>query len=210
MAWRWTRSSTTQRSKVAFYIHGSGLREIIHCRRSLDAAAKVGALKKQQDQKVRALMRSINQLQEQLHTLKAQDQEHRRSALIQGLRKQQREQELLVDVLKQALQEKVPEFQSNRALVNDFVTKKSVGGPLRFRPKTREELENELRDVDQKYKWSMEQLRRERKRGSSRAQANHDSGDDEEDEEDIEADTPRQAHVGDDVRTIGKNAFWGL
>lgn len=72
-------------------------------------------------------MRSINQLQEQLQGLKAQEKEHRRSALIQDLRTQQREQELLIDVLKQALQEKAPEFQDSRALVNDFVLKKAVG-----------------------------------------------------------------------------------
>lgn len=133
-------------------------------------AAKVGALKKMQDQKVRALMKSIGQLQAQIQTLKAQDQEHRRSALIQNLRKQQREQELLIDTLKQTLLDKVPEFNSSREAVNDFVIKKTVGGPLRFRPKTREELEGELWQVDQKYRSAMEQLRHERKRSGSSAQ----------------------------------------
>lgn len=133
--------------------------------------AKVGALKKAQDQKVRALMRSIGQLQAQIQTLKAQDQEHRRSALIQNLRKQQREQELLIDVLKQTLLEKLPEFQNSRALVNDFVMKKTVGGPLRFRPKTREELENDLWQVEQKFRSTMDELRQERKRGEGNRSA---------------------------------------
>lgn len=162
-------------------------------------AAKVGALRKMQDQKVRALMRSIGQLQAQIQALKAQDQEHRRSALIQNLRKQQREQELLVDVLKQALLEKVPEFNNSRAAVNEFVIKKSVGGPLRFRPKTREELEGELRQVDQKYESAMEQLRQERKRGGGSGQdaPGHPTLNEEDDVD--EDDQPGRQQQGDDA-----------
>jgi hypothetical protein len=112
------------------------------------------------DSKVRALMKSIHQLQEQLQMLKSQDKEHRRSALIQNLRASQREQELLIDVLKQTLVDKVPEFQDSRDLVNDFVLKKAVGGPLRFRPPSREELENELSVLDGKYKRAVENLKK--------------------------------------------------
>lgn len=121
--------------------------------------AKLDALKSAHDLKVRALMKSITQLQDQVQNLRSQDKEHRRSALIQNLRKQQREQDLLIDVLKQTLLEKVPEFQDSKAIVNDFVLKKSAGAPLRFRPKTREELENELSDLDQKYKRALANLR---------------------------------------------------
>ncbi|GLE04396.1 hypothetical protein PINS_up013338 [Pythium insidiosum] len=122
------------------------------------------------DQKVRSLMRSINQLQEQIQQLKTQDKEHRRSALIQSLRQSQREQELLIDILKQTLAEKVPEFQESRELVNDFILKKAVGAPLRFRPKTREELENELEVLDGKYKRAVENLQKV-KEDASRAPA---------------------------------------
>ncbi|KAJ0403765.1 hypothetical protein P43SY_006308 [Pythium insidiosum] len=117
-------------------------------------------MKTAHDQKVRSLMRSINQLQEQIQQLKTQDKEHRRSALIQSLRQSQREQELLIDILKQTLVEKVPEFQESRELVNDFILKKSIGAPLRFRPKTREELENELDVLDGKYKRAVETLQK--------------------------------------------------
>ena len=113
-----------------------------------------------------------------------QDKEHRRSALIQSLRKQQKEQDLLIDVLKQTLVDKVPEFQESiekvrgcfdRHLssspfafirlslcpqVNEFIIKKTVGGPKRFRPKTREELETELDLLDKKYKRAVVQLKR--------------------------------------------------
>ncbi|KAL4137226.1 hypothetical protein PRIC2_000748 [Phytophthora ramorum] len=145
--------------------------------------AKVGALKAVHEQKVRALMRSISQLQEQLQGLKAQEKEHRRSALIQDLRKQQREQELLIDVLKLTLQEKIPEFQDSRALVNDFVLKKTVGGPLRFRPKTREELENELQALGQNFQRTVEKLRQDNQRNAA-AKDEKPQSDDEKEHED--------------------------
>ncbi|KAH7476876.1 uncharacterized protein KRP23_7551 [Phytophthora ramorum] len=145
--------------------------------------AKVGALKAVHEQKVRALMRSISQLQEQLQGLKAQEKEHRRSALIQDLRKQQREQELLIDVLKLTLQEKIPEFQDSRALVNDFVLKKTVGGPLRFRPKPREELENELQALGQNFQRTVEKLRQDNQRNAA-AKDEKPQSDDEKEHED--------------------------
>ncbi|KAG6613670.1 Lysosomal thioesterase PPT2-B [Phytophthora cinnamomi] len=127
-------------------------------------------------------MRSINQLQEQLQGLKAQEKEHRRSALIQDLRTQQREQELLIDVLKQALQEKAPEFQDSRALVNDFVLKKAVGAPLRFRPKTREELENELQAIGQNFQRTVEKLKQDNQRNASAKEEKPDETEEEDDE----------------------------
>ncbi|KAG7385330.1 hypothetical protein PHYPSEUDO_001632 [Phytophthora pseudosyringae] len=146
--------------------------------------AKVGALKAVHEQKVRALMRSINQLQEQLQGLKAQEKEHRRSALIQDLRKQQRKQELLIDVLKQTLQEKVPEFQDSRALVNDFVLKKTIGGPMRFRPKTREELEDELRALGQNFQRTVEKLKQDSHRNAApKEEKPHESNESEEGED---------------------------
>ncbi|KAE8914549.1 hypothetical protein PF005_g16667 [Phytophthora fragariae] len=153
--------------------------------------AKVGALKAAQEQKVRALMRSINQLQEQLQALKAQGKEHRRSALIQELRTQQREQELLIDVLKQTLQEKVPEFQDSRALVNDFVLKKAVGAPLRFRPKTREELENELQALGQNFQRTVEKLKLDNQRNA--AAAKEEKPNESEEEEEDEAKEEKEA-----------------
>ena len=36
--------------------------------------------------------------------------------------------------------------------MNNFIIKKTIGGPKRFRPKSREELENELKELEIKYK----------------------------------------------------------
>ncbi|EEY69200.1 uncharacterized protein PITG_05402 [Phytophthora infestans T30-4] len=134
-------------------------------------------------------MRSINQLQEQTQNLKAQEKEHRRSALIQDLRTQQREQDLLIDVLKQTLQEKAAEFQDSRALVNDFVLKKTAGGPMRFRPKTREELENELQALGQNFHRTVEKLKQESQRNAApKEEKPHDSDHEDEDEKTEEKD----------------------
>ncbi|KAG6946436.1 hypothetical protein JG687_00016708 [Phytophthora cactorum] len=113
---------------------------------------------------------------QQIQGLKAQEKEHRRSALIQDLRTQQREQDLLIDVLKQTLQEKVSEFQDSRALVNDFVLKKSAGGPMRFRPKTREELENELQALGQNFQRIVEKFKQDSQRNAApKEEKPHDS-----------------------------------
>eukprot|EP00644_Phytophthora_capsici_P004377 jgi/Phyca11/7205/fgenesh1_pm.PHYCAscaffold_17_\ len=113
-------------------------------------------------------MQSINQLQRQLKGLKAQETEHRRSALIQDLREQQREQELIIDVLKQTLLEKLPEFQDSPTLVNDLVIKKTAGNSLKFRPKSREELENELHALGKNFQRTVEKLKQEQRNAASK------------------------------------------
>lgn len=109
-------------------------------------AFKLEALSALHERKVAALMRSIDTLRDELARLKAQSKEHRRSQLIQSLREKLREQELAVDVLKEALLEgqrgKLTEDQ-----VNELVILRTLGGPKRFRPKSREELQNELATV---------------------------------------------------------------
>jgi hypothetical protein len=43
--------------------------------------------------------------------------------------------------------------------VNDFILKKTIGGPKRFRPKTREELENELCMLQKRYDGAIDKLK---------------------------------------------------
>ena len=81
--------------------------------------------------------------------MKAQSKEHRRSSLITGLRDKFRESELVVDILKTELTIKTGMGVSE---VNEFIVKRSLGGPKRFRPKSREELQNELIEVEKKYR----------------------------------------------------------
>lgn len=67
------------------------------------SAEQVAALKRMHAQKVRALMRSIDSLKQELDTAKQEARESHRSAVIQQLRGQVREAELVADVLKRKL-----------------------------------------------------------------------------------------------------------
>ena len=106
--------------------------------------AKVRALQQLHNEKTKALMRSIDQLRRQVKTLKSQNKESNRTRLIKQLQSEKRDIELKVDVLKKQL---CQESGKSPAQVDDFVIAKTLGGPKRFRPKTREELASELRTL---------------------------------------------------------------
>ena len=108
-------------------------------------------------QKVRALMKSVNALKDQLSLQRAQAKEHRRSSLIGGLRDKVREQELVADILKWELQRK---GRMSSEEVNTFVIKRTLGGPKRFRPKSREELQNEQIGLEKKMRKIIEKNKR--------------------------------------------------
>jgi len=95
-------------------------------------------------QKTRALMRSISTLRKEVEALKAANKESRRTAMIQDLRKEIREHELVIDVLKGELR---GSFAKTEEEMDEFIIKKTLGGPKRFRPKTREELTREIRQL---------------------------------------------------------------
>eukprot|EP00903_Cladosiphon_okamuranus_P009871 g9377.t1 len=114
------------------------------------------ALAKLHDQKVRTLMRSIAELKKKLALATAQGKDHRRSALIRAMRTRLREQELVVDVVKEELGNKTG---MGKEETNDWVIRKTVGGPLRFRPKTREELQNELYRLEKQHRQALNKLK---------------------------------------------------
>ncbi|KAF1334086.1 Amino acid/auxin permease, partial [Globisporangium splendens] len=120
-----------------------------------------------------------------------------KSALIQNLRKSMCEHELVAVVLKQALQEKVPEFQDSKALVNEFVIKKTIGGPLRFRPKTREELESDVEQLNEKYKRVLGNLRQVQQEAQNNAKSGRSSKNESDDEEDDGGFGDEEADTGD-------------
>ena len=112
--------------------------------------AKVIALQNLHSQKVRALMKSIEKYKIEVKKLSSQNRESSRSRQIQGLQNQLRGAELVADVLKEKL------TTSNTPMspedVNNMVITKTLGGPKRFRPQTREELQNQVQDLELKYK----------------------------------------------------------
>lgn len=53
--------------------------------------------------------------------------------------------------------------------VNELVIKKTLDGPKRFRPKTREELQNELASLEKKHKRALDRLKEQPSSSSSAA-----------------------------------------
>ena len=112
--------------------------------------AKVIALQNLHSQKIRALMKSIEKYKVEVKKLSSQNRESSRSRQIQGLQNQLRSAELVSDVLKETLTKSTTPMSPTD--VNDLVIRKTLGGPKRFRPKTREELQNQVNDLELKYK----------------------------------------------------------
>ena len=112
--------------------------------------AKVIALQNLHSQKIRALMKSIEKYKVEVKKLASQNRESSRSRQIQGLQSQLRGAELVSDVLKETLTTSTTAMTPEE--VNDLVIRKTLGGPKRFRPKTREELQNQVTELELKYK----------------------------------------------------------
>ncbi|CBN77511.1 conserved unknown protein [Ectocarpus siliculosus] len=127
-----------------------------------DMPVQLQALTKIHAQKVRSLMRSVAELKKRLALATAQGKDHRRSAMIRAMRTRLREQDLVVDVIKEELGLKTG---MGKEETNDWVIRKTVGGPLRFRPKTREELQNELYRLERKYRQALDKLKTRRTGG---------------------------------------------
>ena len=110
--------------------------------------AKVIALQNLHSQKIRALMKSIDKYKREVKTLSSQNRESSRSRQIQGLQSQLRGAELVCDLLKEELCTKL---DMTPLEVNQWVFNKSIGGPKRFRPKTREALFIELEQLKKQH-----------------------------------------------------------
>lgn len=113
------------------------------------AEAKFNALKVLQEKKIKSLMGSIDNLQKEIGKLKAQSKDHLRTQIIQALKKKVKDFEFTIDVLKEELakySKKSPEE------INSFVIAETISGPKRFRPLTREELENQIAELERRLK----------------------------------------------------------
>ena len=116
--------------------------------------AKVTALQNLHAQKIKALMTTINALRLQVAKVKKDSSKAGRSKLVQGQARAVAQHELTIDYLKRSLAEEMfrapalrDDAEGRREAarkVNEDVIKKTLGGPKRFRPKSREELQNEL------------------------------------------------------------------
>ena len=121
--------------------------------------AKFNALKKLHDSKLSALMTSIEALRKENEKLKVLGKDSKRTQMIQNLKTKIKNQELISDFLKQELvqqdsetksglgEEEARKFKSLEE-VNSYIIKKTLGGPKRFRPLTREELEKKVQESE--------------------------------------------------------------
>lgn len=108
---------------------------------------KFQALKNLHAKKIKSLMASVDASQKEIVKLKALNKDNMRTQMIQALRKKIRDIELVVDVLKEQFAYKT-EMSSQE--VTEFIMRKTLGGPKRFRPLTREELENKIAELEKK------------------------------------------------------------
>jgi len=112
--------------------------------------AKFLALKALHAKKTKQLMQSIEAKEKDIAKLKVLSKDSRRTQMIQALRDKIRSMELVMDVIKAELgkSEHPSRGKMSTEQVNEFVIEKTVGGPKRFRPLTREELENKIATLE--------------------------------------------------------------
>lgn len=105
------------------------------------ALPDVDAMKAAHSKRTKALVGNVSALEAEVKALRNAHKEHKRSSYISALQAHLHDRELVIDVLKQGWAE-----ASGKSLadVNEYVSRKTVGGPKRFRPKTREEMALEL------------------------------------------------------------------
>ena len=108
----------------------------------LQLTEKVLALKSLHQSKVRILMKTINTQKTEIEKLKRATKEAKMAKKVQSQARKLKEMEATVDVCKEKMVDG-GQF-STQEQVNDFLLKKTCGAPLRFRPKTREKLQNEV------------------------------------------------------------------
>ena len=108
-------------------------------------SAKVQALQNLHSRKVKALMQTINSLRLKAERAKQQATTAGRGRRVQSQLRKIKQLELCVEYLKEQL---ASASNSTMRQVNEKLMKKTTGGMKRFRPKSREELQNELLDTE--------------------------------------------------------------
>lgn len=114
-----------------------------------DQEMKFQALKNLQSKKIKYLMTSIDAKDKELMKLKILGKDNRRTQMIQALRNKLRDQELVCDVTKEELSRR---NEMSVDEVNAYIIRKTLGGPKRFRPLSREELELKICELEKKLK----------------------------------------------------------
>jgi hypothetical protein len=104
----------------------------------------------------KALLASIAALEAEVKALRGAHKEHKRSGYITALQSHLHDRELVIDVLKAGWAEASGKSVAD---INEYVVRKSVGGPKRFRPKTREEMALELQALSAQHEVVRDKIR---------------------------------------------------
>jgi hypothetical protein len=107
--------------------------------------ARFLALKSLQTKKLKSLMSSIDAKDKEIAKLKILGKDNRRAQMIQELRKKIRTHETINDIIKEELQKKT---ETTIEDMNNLIIRKTLAGPKRFRPLSREELENKIIELE--------------------------------------------------------------
>lgn len=109
--------------------------------------AKFIAVRNLHLKKVKQLMVSIDAKDKEIAKLKVLGKDNRRTQMIQALRNKIKDLELINDVVKEEL---VKNTDHTMEEVNGLIIRKTLAGPKRFRPLSREELENKIIELEKK------------------------------------------------------------
>jgi hypothetical protein len=109
--------------------------------------AKFLALKGLHTKKLKSLMSSIDAKDKEIAKLKILGKDNRRAQMIQELRKKIRTHETINDILKEEMQKRT---ETTVEEANALIIRKTLAGPKRFRPLSREELENKIFELEKK------------------------------------------------------------
>lgn len=116
--------------------------------------AKFNGLKRLNAKKAAKLMAQIDLNQNELTDMKVEGKDNVRTRIIQGLKKKIGYQETVLDYLKGQLITASAEADEpvNGADIDNIVMRKTIGGPKRFRPVGRVEIEKKISDLEKKIK----------------------------------------------------------
>jgi hypothetical protein len=106
---------------------------------------KFNALKELHGKKIKSLITSLDIKDKEMAKLRVMGKDNRLAQMVQILKNKLREQELITDVVKEELTKKSDMTADE---VSEYIIRKTLGGPKRFRPLTREEMELKINELD--------------------------------------------------------------
>jgi hypothetical protein len=116
--------------------------------------AKFQGLKRLNTKKVAKLMAQIDLNQSELTDMKVEGKDNVRTRIIQGLKKKIGYHETVMDYLKHQLITSAAETENpiNPVDIDEVVMRKTIGGPKRFRPVGRVQIEKKITELEKKIK----------------------------------------------------------